>query len=101
MKITKHVIVHGRVQGVNYRESMRMEAQRLNVTGWVRNRSDGTVEAMVHGWPEDVSRMLDWCRQGPLGARVASLQVNFYPIGFEQAAASMKLFGEKVIPRLR
>ena len=70
MKITKHLIVHGRVQGVNYRESMRMQAQRLNVTGWVRNRSDGTVEAMVHGSPEDVAQMIDWCRRGRPRARV-------------------------------
>jgi acylphosphatase len=75
-KITKHLIVHGRVQGVGYRESMRMEAQRLNVSGWVRNRIDGTVEAMVHGWPQDVSAILDWARRGPPGAHVASLQVN-------------------------
>lgn len=76
MKITKHVIVHGRVQGVGFRESMRMEAQRLNVTGWVRNRHDGTVEAMVHGWPDDVNAMLDWARSGPPGARVTRMDVN-------------------------
>ncbi len=76
MKVTKHVIAYGRVQGVNYRESMRVQAQRLNVTGWVRNRADGTVEATVHGWPDDVARMLDWCRQGPPGARVTSLHVS-------------------------
>lgn len=76
MKITKHLIIHGRVQGVGYRESMRMEARQLDVTGWVRNRADGTVEAMVHGRPEDVSRILDWCRQGPPGARVTSVQVT-------------------------
>ena len=76
MKITKHLIAHGRVQGVNYRESMRMQARQLNVAGWVRNRSDGTVEAMLHGRPDDVARMLDWCRQGPPGARVTSLDVN-------------------------
>jgi acylphosphatase len=75
-KVTKHLIVHGRVQGVAYRESMRMEAERLNVGGWVRNRSDGTVEAMVHGWPADVAAILDWARRGPPGAHVASLQVN-------------------------
>ena len=76
MKITKHVTVRGRVQGVNYREAMRIAAERLNVAGWVRNRYDGSVEAMVHGWPEDVSRMLDWCRRGPPAAHVTSMQVN-------------------------
>jgi acylphosphatase len=64
------------VQGVNYRESLRMEAERLTVSGWVRNRATGGVEAMVHGWPDDVSRMLDWCRQGPPGTHVTSLQAN-------------------------
>jgi acylphosphatase len=53
-----------------------MEARQLGVTGWVRNRSDGTVEAMVHGRPEDVARILDWCRQGPPGARVTSLEAS-------------------------
>lgn len=76
MNITRHVIVFGRVQGVNYREALRMEAQRLSVTGWVRNRVDGTVEAMVHGRPDDVSRILEWCRRGPPAAHVTSLQVN-------------------------
>ncbi len=83
MKTTKHVIVHGRVQGVNYRESLRMQAQRLNVTGWVRNRADGTVEAMLHGRPDDVSRILDWCRHGPPSAHVTSLQVNEASGAFE------------------
>jgi acylphosphatase len=87
VKITKHLIVHGRVQGVNFRESMRMEAQRLNVSGWVRNRVDGSVEAMVHGWPDDVSAILDWVRAGPPGARVTQLQVNEATgeyVGFER-----------------
>jgi acylphosphatase len=76
LRITKHVIVHGRVQGVNYRESMRVAAERLDVTGWVRNRSDSTVEAMVHGDAEAVSKLLDWCRRGPPAARVTAVQVD-------------------------
>jgi acylphosphatase len=76
MKVTKHLIVKGHVQGVGYRASMVMEARRLNVTGWVRNRVDGGVEAMVHGWPDDVAQMLNWARHGPGGARVSSMQVN-------------------------
>ena len=76
MKITKHLIIHGRVQGVNYRESMRLEAQRLNVTGWVRNRHDGTVEAVVHGWADDVNAMMDWARRGPPSAHVTHMAVN-------------------------
>jgi acylphosphatase len=76
VKITKHLIVHGRVQGVNFREAMRMEAQRLGVTGWVRNRPDGSVEAVVHGWPDDVNALLDWTRRGPPAARVTRMEVN-------------------------
>jgi acylphosphatase len=45
VKLTRHLVVYGRVQGVNFREAMRAQAQRLEVTGWVRNRSDGSVEA--------------------------------------------------------
>jgi acylphosphatase len=85
MKITKHLIVHGRVQGVNFREAMRMEAQRLGVTGWVRNRHDGTVEAVLHGWPDNVIAMLDWTRRGPPGARVVQMDVN-------EAAGEYELF---------
>jgi acylphosphatase len=76
MKVTKHLIVHGKVQGVGYRDSMRVEAARLGVTGWVRNRPDGTVEAVVHGWPDDVAQILNWARRGPYAARVTSMRVN-------------------------
>lgn len=53
-----------------------MEAQRLGVTGWVRNCHDGTVEAVVHGSPDDVNAMLDWARRGPPAARVTRMEVN-------------------------
>jgi acylphosphatase len=76
VKVTKHLIVHGCVQGVGYRHSMRMEAERLGVTGWVRNRHDTTVEAVVHGLPDAVARILEWARRGPPGARVTSVDVN-------------------------
>jgi acylphosphatase len=87
VRVTKHLIVHGRVQGVNFRESMRMQARRLNVSGWVRNRRDGTVEAVVHGWPDDVSAILDWVRSGPPGAHVTAMHVNDATgefVGFER-----------------
>ena len=76
MKVTKHLIVRGRVQGVGFREYLRQEAERLNIKGWVRNRHDGTVEAMLHGWPEDVAKILNWARRGPPDARVTAMQVN-------------------------
>ena len=76
VKTTQHLVIHGRVQGVGYRAYMRIEANRLNVTGWVRNRADGSVEATIHGRVEDISQMLDWARRGPAAARVTSVQVN-------------------------
>ncbi|HTT39570.1 MAG TPA: acylphosphatase [Burkholderiales bacterium] len=76
MKVTKHVIVHGRVQGVGYRASTRLEAERLGVTGWVRNRRDGTVEAALHGRAEQIEQMLDWMRRGPAIALVVRVEVS-------------------------
>jgi acylphosphatase len=76
MKVTKHLIVRGRVQGVGFREYLRREAERLNVNGWVRNRDDGTLEAMLYGWPEDVARILKWARRGPPAAHVTAIDVS-------------------------
>jgi acylphosphatase len=70
---TLHLVIHGRVQGVWYRESMRLKAEQLGITGWVRNRADGTVEAVVQGDDAMVSVMLDWVRTGPPQARVTRL----------------------------
>lgn len=68
--IGRRVIVHGRVQGVWFRESMRRVAEQHGVTGWVRNRPDGTVEAVFEGRPTDVELVVAWCREGPPRARV-------------------------------
>jgi acylphosphatase len=76
VRITRHLVIHGRVQGVGYRAYMGMEAERVGVTGWVRNRADGTVEAMIHGQPEEISKMLDWARRGPPLAHVTLVEVN-------------------------
>ena len=73
--MAKLLRIHGRVQGVGYRESLRWEAERLGVTGWVRNRRDGTVEAAIDGAPEAISALLDGCRAGPPAARVNSVEV--------------------------
>ena len=71
-----HVIVHGRVQGVYYRASTAQQARRLAVRGWVRNRRNGTVEALLAGPEDAVRQMLDWMAQGPSAARVDKLVVN-------------------------
>lgn len=66
----KHLTIHGRVHGVGFRESMRREAGRLGVTGWVRNRRDGTVEAVVAGGGDAVAAIVRWAHRGPPGATV-------------------------------
>ena len=76
---TLRLVAHGRVQGVWFREGMRQEAQRLGVAGWVRNRSDGTVEAVVQGSPAAVEAIVAWARRGPEAAEVARLDVAEAP----------------------
>jgi len=68
-------LIHGRVQGVFFRDSMRIEAQRLGIAGWVRNRSDGTVEATVHGEAAAVDAIVRWAHRGPPHARVERVDV--------------------------
>jgi acylphosphatase len=70
------VVVHGRVQGVFFRATCARRAEALGVDGWVRNRSDGTVEAVFAGPGGPVGAMLDWCRQGPDLARVEDLELT-------------------------
>jgi len=70
-----HVIVEGRVQGVFFRAYTRNEAVRLGLTGWVRNRSDGSVEALVEGDKTAVEMMLEWFQQGSPHSKVAKVHV--------------------------
>ena len=73
-RVTRHLSIRGRVQGVGYRESMRQEAARLGVTGWVRNRFDGSVEAVVHGTAEQVTAITRWVHAGPPSAMVLRVE---------------------------
>lgn len=76
MIVTQHLSIHGHVQGVFFRESMCREAQRLGITGWVRNRQDGTVEAMVQGLQETVSLIIEWAKSGPEQAQVDEVEIT-------------------------
>jgi acylphosphatase len=66
----ERVVVHGHVQGVFFRDSVRRRAEQEGVGGWVRNRPDGAVEAVFEGDRQRVERLVDFCRRGPRGARV-------------------------------
>jgi len=72
--ICKRCLIDGRVQGVFYRASTYEKAQQLGVKGWVRNLSDGRVEALVQGSEEQIEEMVDWFWQGPSYSRVSSVQ---------------------------
>jgi acylphosphatase len=73
--IRRRVVVHGYVQGVFFRDTVRRMAQQRGVNGWVANRRDGTVEAVFEGEPAAVERMVEFCRGGPRGAQVDSVDV--------------------------
>jgi acylphosphatase len=70
------VIVSGFVQGVFFRETTKRLAERSGVTGWVRNRDDGTVEAVFEGEEDDVKAMVEFCRHGPPHARVTNVEAE-------------------------
>jgi acylphosphatase len=69
----RHVVVRGRVQGVGYRAFVEDEAYRRGLHGWVRNRRDGSVEAVFAGPPAAVESMIESCRRGPMSARITAL----------------------------
>ena len=74
VRTRRHVIVHGQVQGVYFRGSTVERARQLGVAGWVRNRSDGAVEAVFEGAPEAVSDAVRFCHEGPSWARVERIE---------------------------
>ncbi len=87
MHTRAHVLVKGRVQGVFFRASMQREARKRQVVGWVRNRSDGCVEAVIEGEREQVEEVVDYCRKGPSLAEVTEVKVTW-----EGASGRYKIF---------
>ena len=77
--IRVHLHIHGRVQGVFYRDTMRRVAQSLGLTGWARNLSDGRVEAVVEGEDEKVEQLVSWCHRGPPLAQVSKVDLSREP----------------------
>lgn len=76
-QVRANVRIRGRVQGVSFRYFTRQSAQDHGVTGWVRNLPDGDVEAVFEGREPDVRTVVDWCRQGPEGARVDRIEADW------------------------
>ena len=75
----RHLLIRGRVQGVGFRYSMAHEARRLGLSGWVRNRREGTVEAVIAGEAEALATLLAWTRRGPPAAHVEHVTVTLTP----------------------
>jgi acylphosphatase len=73
--MAKHLRIIGIVQGVGYRASFEAQARALRLSGWVRNRVDGSVEAMVSGDAEALKKIIDWARRGPRAARVDDVSI--------------------------
>lgn len=77
MKVRAELKIHGRVQGVFFRQSTEAAATRLGLTGWVRNLPDGSVGALAEGPSDAVHELIAWCRQGPPAAEVSSVDIDW------------------------
>lgn len=71
-----HLFVKGKVQGVFFRQAMKVSAKKNHVTGWVKNLKDGRVEAIIEGDDLNVSNMVEWCHAGPANARVEDIEIR-------------------------
>ncbi|MEA3329062.1 MAG: acylphosphatase [Candidatus Omnitrophota bacterium] len=74
--VRTHLLISGLVQGVFFRAKTRYQARALGLTGWVRNRWDGKVEAIFEGEKTKVDQIVNWCRRGPAGAVVKNVEVS-------------------------
>lgn len=73
-----HIKIYGRVQGVFFRHTARLHAEKLGLTGWARNEADGSVTIAAEGKEEALNEFLEWCRQGPPLARVDRVDIAWY-----------------------
>ena len=76
MTVCKRIFVTGKVQGVFFRQMLKVTAKKNNVCGWVKNLDDGRVEAVLEGQDADVTRVIDWARVGPADARVTNVDIQ-------------------------
>jgi acylphosphatase len=76
-QVRAHAVISGRVQGVFFRVETQRAVENFGVTGWVRNKSNGTVEAVFEGRQQDVEAALNWCGQGPRMARVDEVDIDW------------------------
>lgn len=76
MKISARVLISGNVQGVNFRDSIKDNAKILGLTGWVRNKPDGKVEAFFEGEEDLIKKVLDFCKKGPGLAEVTNIEIK-------------------------
>jgi acylphosphatase len=81
MKTRVHVVISGQVQGVWYRASTKQKAEELGLVGWVKNTSDGNVEAVFEGDESTVTEMIAWCRKGPPLAQVTDVKISRKRVG--------------------
>ena len=86
-----HLVVRGRVQGVFYRASAQREAKRLGITGWVKNRPDGSVEIVAEGEEDQVKDFLAWAQHGPSTARVDKVETRWR--SYTGEFAEFRIFG--------
>lgn len=75
-KSSMHVFISGRVQGVWFRANTKQKAEQLSVTGWVKNTSDGRVEAIFEGEENNVKEMIEWCHRGPPQAKIDNVEIK-------------------------
>ena len=74
----KHLVISGRVQGVGFRYWLRRKAEEKNIFGWVKNKTEGDVEALIIGNEKEVSDLIKLCKKGPLSSNVDRIKINEY-----------------------